>query len=146
MRFLLTTQFIIDENVSQMSNVTRAIESIMGGRNEQAFLRSCNDLQTWNVLSKQITREANEVPESHAGTVAIIEVNTNADICCLGNNFIPLAYTNRSAVVYPYNYAYNSIENIPTVSEATAYNNPNGTAYILFFTNRCIMEQRFNIA
>ena len=63
MRFLLTTQFIIDENVSQMSNVTRAIESIMGGRNEQAFLRSCNDLQTWNVLSKQITREANEVSE-----------------------------------------------------------------------------------
>ena len=45
----------------------------------------------------------------------------------------PLVYTNRYADLYPYNYAYDPIENVPIVSGATAYDHPNGTTYILVF-------------
>ena len=61
------------------------------------------------------------------------EVDTNADTFCLGTNFIPLAYANRSTYIYSYNDAYDPIENVPIVSGATAYDHPNGTTYILVF-------------
>ena len=57
----------------------------------------------------------------------------NADTSFLGNNFIPLTYTNISSDVYPYNDDYDPIENVPIVSGATASDQPNGTTYILVF-------------
>ena len=74
------------------------------------------------------------------------EADANSETCCLGTDFIPLAHTNISADLYPYNDAYNSIENLPIVSGDTAYNHPNGTTYIHFFKNCCIMTQIYNTA
>ena len=67
----------------------------------------------------------------HPNTKVMNESDTNADTCCLGRNFIPLSYTNRSADVYPYHGDYKPLENIPIVSAATAYDHPNGQTYIL---------------
>ena len=92
-----------------MSNVTGAKWSIMGGQNEQAYLRSHNDRQIRNFLSKQRIGKANSVPEPPADNVVMNEADINADTCCLGPNFIPLAYNNRSAYVYPYNDAHKPI-------------------------------------
>ena len=122
-----------------MSNVTGATGSKKGGLNEQASSRSRNGRQIRNVLSNQIIGKAQAVPEPPSA-------DTNSDTCCLGTNFISLAYTNIAAAVYPYNVAYNQIENITIFSGPTSYDYPNGTTYILIFVNSCIMAQRYNIS
>ena len=66
-------------------------------------------------------------------TVAQNEAGKNADTFCLGKKTIPIAYTNQTAKVYPYNNASEPLENFPIVSGATAYDHPNGNTYILVF-------------
>ena len=127
------TQFIIDKNALQMSNVTEATGFIMGGEDEPACIRSYNDRQICNVLSKRIIRKSRAVPEPPADTVDMNKADTNAYTCCLGNYFFTHVYINRSADVYPYNDDYTSIEIVPIISGATAYYHPNVTAYILVF-------------
>ena len=109
--------------------------SIMGGRNEQASLRSHNPngRNVSNVITKRRVGRAHSVPEPSPNTVRRNEADTNADMCCLGQNFIPLHYTNRTANVYLYNDSYAPIENVPIVSGATAVDHPNGNTYILVF-------------
>ena len=84
-------------------------------------------------MSKGRIGKSKAVPEKSADTVAMNKSDTNDDTCCMGTNFIPLVYTNKSANVYPYNGAYDPIENVPIVSWATAYNHPKGTTYIIVF-------------
>ena len=57
-----------------------------------------------------------EVTEPAPNTTGSNESYTNADTCCLVQNFIPIAYTNQSLDVYPYSEAYGTIENVPIVS------------------------------
>ena len=107
----------------------------MGGRNEQASLRSHNPngRNISNVITKRRVGRAHSVPEPAPNTVGQNEADTNADTCCLGQNFIPLHYTNRTADVYPYNDSYAPIENVPIVSGATAVDHPDRNTYILVF-------------
>ena len=65
--------------------------------------------------------------------VAVNEADSNADNCCLGQNFVPLSYTNWSADVYLYSNLYEPLENVPIVTGATAYDHPNGETYNLIF-------------
>ena len=114
-------------NVGQVSNDQRSRgHSIMGGRNEQAQARG-------NVISKRRVAKAHAVHEPPENMIAVNEADSNADMCCLGQNFIPLSYTNRSADVYPYNDSYEPLENVPIITGATAYDHPNGDTYILIF-------------
>ena len=46
-----------------------------------------------------------------------------------GGNFVVIKYTHRTADVYPYDNWYKPIANVPIVSGATAYDDPN-TGYI----------------
>ena len=48
-------------------------------------------------------------------------------------NFIPIAYTDSTAYVYPYIDAYELLENVPIVSRDTAYYHPKGNKYISIF-------------
>jgi hypothetical protein len=112
--------------------------TIMGGRNEQAQLRSRNtnsgNRSVSNIKSKWRIGSSNTSHiEPAANTSAINESDTNADTCCLGKNFIPIGITNRTADVYPYDSAYAPITNVPIVSGATAYDHPDGSTYILVF-------------
>ena len=60
------------------------------------------------------------------------EADTNADTCCLGQNFVITSYMSRTADVYPYDSSYKPIQNIPIVSGATAWTDAaNGVTYIL---------------
>jgi hypothetical protein len=53
------------------------------------------------------------------------ECDTNADTCCLGQNFIILLYTsNRTADVYAYDKSYKPQEGVPIVAGGTAYDDP----------------------
>jgi hypothetical protein len=69
-------------------------------------------------------------PNTHATN----ECDTNADTCCLGQNFIILHYTNRTADVYAYDKLYKPQEGVPIVAGGTAYDDPTtGTTYIMVF-------------
>ena len=103
----------------------------MGGRNEQAHARSNRSIN--NIISKRMVAKAHSVHEPAENTVAVNEADSNADTCCLGQNFLPLSYTNRSADVYPYSDSYEPLENVPIVTGATAYIHPNEDTYILVF-------------
>ena len=69
-----------------------------------------------------------------ANTNAMNECDTNADTCCLGKNFLVLSYTTRTADVYAYDTSIEPIENVPIITGATAFDDPDtGTTYILVF-------------
>lgn len=60
------------------------------------------------------------------------ECDSNADTCCLGKNFVVLAYSTRTADVFPYDKSYRPLENVPIVLGATAFDDPRtGQTYIL---------------
>jgi hypothetical protein len=124
------------DDVSQITQNTPG-NSIMGGRNAQS-LRSRNPSDQGrsirNVITKRKIGKYNaRIKEPSPNTSADNEADTNADTCCLGCNFIPIHYTNRTADVYPYNDAYEPIENVPIVSGATAYDHKDGSTSILIF-------------
>ena len=102
--------------------------SIMGGQNEQEYLRSrnTNGRNISNVHTHRRFVHAKEVTDPDPNTTGSNEADTNADMCCFDQNFIPIAYTNRLEDVYPYSEAYEPIEDMPIVSGATAYNHTDG--------------------
>jgi hypothetical protein len=62
------------------------------------------------------------------------ECETNADTCCLGQNFLVLNLTYRTADVYAYDTSIKPIENVPIVSGATVFDDLlTGNTYILVF-------------
>jgi hypothetical protein len=61
------------------------------------------------------------------------ELDSHADTCALGSNFIPLSFTGRACDVTPYNAeTYEPERDIPIISGATAYTcQDSGQTYIL---------------
>ena len=61
------------------------------------------------------------------------ELDSHADTCALGSNFIPLSFTGRAYDVTPYNAdSYEPERDVPIVSGATAYTcHSSGQTYIL---------------
>ena len=109
--------------------------SIMGGQNEKASLISRNN-NGRNISSMHTHRwvgRTKVVTEPDHNTTCSNEVDSNADTCCLGQNVIPIEYTNQSAGVYPFSETYDHIENVPIVSGNTAYDHTDGNTYILVF-------------
>ena len=146
--YLSVNQMKTHDDQSHVSQITHQTQgsSVMGGRNAQA-LRSRNPAnQPRNISSvvtkRRISKYNAQITEPLVNTIAENEADTNADTCCLGNNFIPLYYTNRTADVYPYSDAYEPIENVPIVSGATAYDHPNGNTYILVFNESLYYGQQ----
>ena len=107
--------------VSQVSIGTNA-NSIMGGRNRQIQNRQNNQRNIASIKVRTIaTNNSGErVSEPRPGVQANVEMDSNADTCCLGQNFVVLHYTQRAAEVYAYDETLPSI-NVPIVSGATAY-------------------------
>ena len=65
--------------------------------------------------------------------IARCELDSHADTCALGSNFIPLSFTGRACDVSPYNADnYEPERDIPIISGATAYTcQDSGHTYIL---------------
>ena len=91
-----------------------------------AAIKSSN--RKWNRQCSSIT---SDYDPTIPGTTSNNESDSNADTCCLGSNFTILAYTNRTADVYPYNDSYEPVRQVPIVSGATKYDHPSGQSYIL---------------
>ena len=85
-------------------------------------------------VRRQISGTSPKIKEPTVGTIAYNEMDTNADTCCLGKNFIPIGYTYRTADVYPYDTSIAPVTNVPIVSGATAWKDPYSLdTYILIF-------------
>ena len=86
------------------------------------------------MLSRRIKSayKKNDVSIPPPNVTAPNETDTNADTCCLGQNFVITSYTSRTADVYPYDSSYKPIQNIPIVTGATAWTDrSNNVTYIL---------------
>ena len=59
------------------------------------------------------------------------EIANHADTCCLGKNFIPLAYTNRVCDVHAFTDKVDTVSNILVLTGATAAVLPSGDTVIL---------------
>ena len=76
---------------------------------------------------------------------AQIELDTHADTCVLGTNFIILHYTGRVCDVSPYSSEYESVKNVPIVSGATAWTDrQTGETYILIVHEALWMADRLS--
>ena len=101
-----------------------------GGRTEEANRRGqnrqashCYSIRHLRAANREI-QSARHVPPP-PNVRAANECDSNADTCCAGTNFVVLQHTSRSADVYPYDSSYQPITNVPIVSAATAWTNPN---------------------
>jgi hypothetical protein len=65
-----------------------------------------------------------------ANSYGMAELDSRADTCCAGKDFIVLEDTNTTCEVHPYHPKYKPVTNVPVVKAATAYDY-NGTTYIL---------------
>ena len=129
---------ITTTNQGQNQAQAQSQGSIMGGRNEQHQLRSRNNMNrnASNVQSKRKVasyESTSDISVPSDGTTSDCEADTNADTCCLGSGFIPIAFTNRTADVYPYDSSYHPVTNVPIVSGATAYDHSDGNTYVMVF-------------
>ena len=60
------------------------------------------------------------------------ELDSHADTCALGSNFVPLQFTGRVCDVSPYNSKYDPERDVPIVSGATAYTDQHtGQVFVL---------------
>jgi hypothetical protein len=107
----------------------------MGGRNEQANNRDARCIAAVLTTRHVCTTNTKSWTDPPANTTAENECDTNADTCCcLGCNFVVLNPTFCTADVYAYDTSIKPIENVPIVSGATAYDNPDSCkTFILVF-------------
>ena len=74
------------------------------------------------------------VAEPSPYTAGINECDTEADTCCLGENFIVYKYTRRTANVYAFDKSYAPTTDVPIVTGATAYDDSiSKKTFILLF-------------
>jgi hypothetical protein len=72
--------------------------------------------------------------DSEAGTIARCEMDSHADTCVAGPNFVVDEYTGENCDVTPYSNKYQPIMGVPIVNASTAYTNPEtGETVILRF-------------
>ena len=117
----------------------------MGGRNEQANLRSINQSSDWSIrkVKFQIGSQSSSkcmISEPHPGTPATNKMDSNTNTCCLGTNFIVMAMIERTDNVFPYDTYYEPMYNVPIVTGASKYMNRNtGKLFIIVINEAFIM-------
>jgi len=61
------------------------------------------------------------LPQDGDYRTAKLEIDTRADTCCLGNNFVPTYFTGESCDVTPFSNTYEAMRNIKICTACTAY-------------------------
>ena len=80
------------------------------------------------------TNFSENAQEPRPGTKAYVEWDSNADTCCLGENFTILSYSQRIAEVFPYDQTMPSVK-VPIVTRETAYACPETGETFIFVVN-----------
>lgn len=87
---------------------------------------------------RHVSSAYTEAKQPAPGTVADNECDSNADTCCVGSNFIVMQYTRRTADVFPYDDSYEPITNVPIVSAATAWTDPQTMETYILIIHECL--------
>jgi hypothetical protein len=117
----------------------------MGGRNKQANNRRAAAVVTKRHVRASSASQLRSWSDPPENTTAENELDTNADTCCLGKNFIVLQSTYRTADVYAYDTSIQPIENVPIVTAATAYDDvTTGDTTILVFNESLYYGERLD--
>ena len=124
-----------DDSQSQPPN-------IMGGRNAQSV--QTRRLGAVRTSARIVSRIDSNVQISVPGTSAANEMDSNADTCCLGSNFVILSYTNRTADVFPYDDSYEPMTNVPIVTGVTKFHHEDGNEYILVINEALYYGKKLN--
>ena len=99
--------------VGELTTNNAAGTSIIGGRNEQAQNRQNRRVAPAVTTQRHVqsaTPIASRWEDPAVNTTADNECDTNADICCLGKNFVVLNATFRTADVYAYDtYSFSRV-------------------------------------
>ena len=64
-----------------------------------------------------------------------LEMDSHADTCVLGQNFVIMEYSGRVCDVYPYSQEYQAIKDIPIVRGATAVQDQETGETIIIIVN-----------
>ncbi len=79
------------------------------------------------------------VRESHHEVKeAWCELDTHADNCCVGDNFMTLEHTSYTVNVTPFHPEYQAIKNVPIVKAATAYVSPITGETVILVVNQAL--------
>lgn len=124
------SQATMDNNVDNRNTDANNEEkrtTMMAGRREKTNLQTRNRGVVVLTAKRAIgaSRAKGISLELDAGTAVNNEADSNAEICCLGSNFIALAYANKMADVYLYDSTYEPIVNTTFVIGATTYTDGN---------------------
>ena len=94
------------------------------------------------VVTKKHIAQVNtqiELKQPRPGMTSNIEMDSNADTCCAGASFIVISMTRRTADVFPYDSNnYQPIHNVPIVTAATAYDDPNTNETYILVLHECL--------
>ena len=76
------------------------------------------------LIGSTTSSSAMQISQPPPGITAMNETDSNADTCCLGNNFVILHYTTKQVDVYAYDKDIRPLRNVPVVTGPTAWDNP----------------------
>jgi hypothetical protein len=86
-----------------------------------------------NLVVMSMSSTKFNIPEKQGLTVAAhMELDTHADTCILGKNFVVESYSGRVCDVYAYSSTYDAIKNVAIITGVTAIQDPStGEVYLL---------------
>jgi hypothetical protein len=124
-----------EELTEKLENKISSITSSSSNSNKSvSFISS---IQTMERKIRSIKR----TEPTNVGESAALELDSHADTSVLGKNFTILDYTNTSCDVYGFTETA-KISDVPIVSGATAWNDENGTTFILVVHNAIWMGSK----
>ena len=68
---------------------------------------------------------------SPPGVASTCEIDSHADTCCMGRNFVPLAFTDEVVNVTPFTDRYTALRDVPIATGATHIQLHDGSEYVL---------------
>ena len=74
--------------------------------------------------SNSLDATANAASQPGPGTESADETDSNADACCLGDNFTILEFANKQVDVHAHDKSIKPLSNVPIASGTTAWDDP----------------------
>ena len=115
-----------DAKPAAITTISAVAGNSFGGRHEAASIKSARTTHLSPISSatrRIISQIRNPDTPSNTTVAGNIELDTHADTCVLGQNFVVLHYTGRVTDVYGYSKELGAIRDIPIVTGATAVQN-----------------------
>ena len=112
------------ETATNTSTISSVAGNSFGGRHEAASSKPSHLSPVSSSGRRMISRVQYKPTSPDSTIVGNIELDSHADTCVLGQNFIVLNYTSRVTDVYGYSKELGAITDIPIVTGATAVDHP----------------------